>query len=47
MEGDGAKTVCVCVCGGEEIVIEKHWRAVEGVPEDGIRERQSEAAGND
>ncbi len=48
MEVDDAKSACVharlCVC---VTVIKKHWRAAAGVPEDGIRERQREAAGNE
>lgn len=37
MEGGGANCVCECVC---VTGIEKHWRAMTGVPEDGIRGRQ-------
>lgn len=35
-----------CLCA-RVTVMEKHWRAAEGVPEDGIRDRQREAAGNE
>lgn len=52
----GAKSVRVCVCVYVRVyvcadecmmAIEKRWRVVAGVPEDGIKERQRVAAGNE